>query len=249
MLRAIIIDDDHRDKEVLAMMINKYCTPEISVIGSAENVDQAYKLILETGPDLVFLDVELGNETGFDLLLKFTDYPFRIIFFTAHDKYAIRAIKFSALDYLLKPIDISELVKAVQKTGLNEKNFDGAIKNLLKTLSQPRNKTNQIAIPTLSGFQLLPVEEIIYCEANKEYTFIHCVSQPSICSSINLGEYEDLLEDYFFSRVHHSFIVNRHHVRQYIKGEGGELILTNNKKVPVSRRRKQEVIGWLTNHK
>jgi two-component system, LytTR family, response regulator len=250
MLKAIIIDDDNRDEKILEILLHKYCAQEISLIGAAGNITAAYQLILESKPDLIFLDVELGNETGFDLLSKFTYYSFNVVFVTAYDKYAVRAIKFSALDYILKPVNLDELVKAVQKaTKVESISIEKEIRNLLKTIARPGNKTNQIAIPTLNGFQLLPVEEIIYCEAKKEYTLIHCVDQTTLYSSINLGEYEDLLQEYSFLRVHHSYVVNKQHAKQYIKGEGGELLLRNNLQVPVSRRKKQEVVEWLTNSK
>lgn len=250
MLSAIIVDDDYRDREILELMINKYCSDSVVIAGTAGNISDARQLILEKKPRLVFLDIELGNETGFDLLSTFDPCPFRVVFVTAYDKYAIRAIKFSALDYILKPIDITELVKAVQKAAEDEKKtitYD--IKNLLEVLSRPGNKNNQVAVPTLTGFQFIQVEEIIFCEANKEYTFLHCMHQPVICSCINLGEYEDLLEDYSFLRVHHSYLVNKQHIRQYIKGEGGELVLTNEHKIPVSRRKKQDLIERLTHQK
>jgi two-component system, LytTR family, response regulator len=230
------------------MLLNKYCFNEITITGSAQCIATAYSLILETKPDIIFLDIELGAESGFDLLGKFTEFPFRVIFVTAHDKYALKAIKFNALDYVLKPVEITELVNAVQKINNTEwVSIDAELKNLIHTLAHPHHKSNRLAIPVLNGYKMMSVEEIQYCEAKKEYTYIYCTNQPAICSSINLGEYEYLLQEYSFYRVHHSFLVNKDHVKQYIKGEGGELMMGNNTMIPVSRRKKAEVMEWLKN--
>ncbi len=247
MLKAIIVDDDPRDREVLETLLKKYCSDDILLAGTAENIDSGYQLILDTKPELVFLDVELGTSTGFDLLSKFSSFNFRVIFVTAYEKYALQAIKFNALDYILKPVVISELVQTIRKTREQDRlPIDSEIKNLLHTLQHPFRKTNRIAVPLLNGYKLVSVEDITYCEAHKEYTFIHTVSAQPVCSSTNLGEYEDLLQGYSFCRVHHSYLVNKEHVQQYIKGEGGELIIEGKKTIPVSRRKKQDVINWLT---
>lgn len=247
MLKAIIIDDNNRDIEILEMMLGKYCFTEICIGGNARNIDAAYQLILETKPDIIFLDIELGNESGFDLLKKFNEYSFKVIFVTAYDKYAIKAIKFNALDYVLKPVEITELVNAVQKVkAVQHISFDAELKNLVHNLANPHHKSNRVAIPVLNGYKLIAVETVLYCEAKKEYTDIHCIGQLPICSSVNLGEYEELLQDYSFCRVHHSFLVNKDHVKQYIKGEGGELWMEDNNRIPVSRRKKIEVMNWLT---
>lgn len=247
MLTAIIVDDDFRDRELLEMMIDKYCFNELRVQGTAANTADAFDLIRKTNPDLVFLDVELGTESGFDLLGQFDEFPFKVIFVTAHDQYAIRAIKFNALDYLLKPVSIDELIRAVKKYKSAAPAND-EIRNLLRYLAHPNKKTHSIAVPSTSGLRFLNIGDIIYCEAKKEYTYIYCKDQPVICSSINLGEYESLLEEYPFFRVHHSFLVNKQYVKEYIRGEGGELVLINNTQIPVSRRKKNDVVQWLINN-
>lgn len=246
MLKALIVDDDSRDREVLQTLLNKYCSSDITITGHATTVDDSYKLILEKRPDIIFLDVELGTETGFDLLRRFTEYSFRVIFITAYDKYAVQAIKFNALDYVLKPVEIAELVHAVQKVRSPERiSIDAELKNLIHTLAHPHQKSNRIAVPILNGYKMVVVQDIQFCEARKEYTSIHCINQPPIFSSLNLGEYEDLLQEYSFCRVHHSFLVNKDHVKQYIKGEGGELMINKDIMIPISRRKKQEVMDWL----
>jgi two-component system, LytTR family, response regulator len=247
MLNAIIIEDNFRDRELLEMLLSKYCINEINILGSAENISNGFKLIIETKPDVVFLDIELGTESSFDLLAKFDEYDFKVIFVSAYDKYAMNAIKSNALDFILKPIEISELLKTVHKLVKVEKlSVDVEIKNLLYNLSNPHEKSNRIAIPFLNGYKMVPVSDIMYCEANKEYTNIHCINKSIICSSINLGEYEDMLEGYSFCRVHHSYLVNKEYVKEYLKGEGGELLMDKGNMIPVSRRKKQEVVDWLT---
>lgn len=247
MFKALLVDDDQRDSDVLTLLLNKYCNDDIVITGYGAAVDESYRLILEKKPDIVFLDVELGVETGFDLLRRFSNFSFRVIFITAHDRYAIQAIKFNALDYVLKPVEIAELVRAVEKVKHAEKiSVDAELKNMIHNLAHPHEKGNRIAIPVLNGYRMVPVKDILFCEASKEYTNIHCISGEMVCSSENLGEYDELLTGYGFFRVHHSFLVNKEHVRQYIKGEGGELLLDKNIIVPVSRRKKNEVMDWLT---
>lgn len=246
MLTAVIIDDNFRDTEILENLLKKFCSDDILITGKASNTEDAFLLILEKKPDVLFLDIELGTDTGFNLLARFGHHSFKVIFVTGYDKYAIQAIKLNALDYLLKPVEIDELVKAVQRLKQTENESVAAeLKNLLHHIAHPHHKSNRIAIPVINGYTLAVVEDIVYCEASKEYTYIHCLNQPPVCSSINLGEYEDLLQGYAFCRVHHSFLVNKDHVKEYVKGEGGELLMQGDRNIPVSRRKKQEVIEWL----
>jgi two-component system, LytTR family, response regulator len=248
MLKAVIIDDDPGDREVLEMLLKKYCADDVLITGNADTIEKASQLILEMKPQLLFLDVELGNYTGFDLLSRFSDFDFKVIFVTAYDRYAMQAIKFNALDYVLKPVEISELMHAVQKIKSTEHlSIDAELKNLIHTLAHPHQKSNRVAIPVMNGYKMVTVQDIQFCEAKKEYTSIYCINQPPVFSSINLGEYEDLLQEYSFCRVHHSFLVNRDHVMQYIKGEGGEIMISKDVMIPVSRRKKQEVMEWLKN--
>ena len=247
MLRTILIDDEIKARENLRILLQKHCAVEIDIVDECADIETAYKKILALKPQLIFLDIEMGKGTGFELLSRFTYYPFKVIFVTAYDQYAIRAIKFSALDYLLKPVAIKDLLNAVSKAkAVIDFNNDSQFRNLLETIKKPRQKTNRIAIPVQSGYQLIPVDQILFCHSQKEYTFINHISGESICSSLNLGEYEDLLQDYDFFRVHHSYMVNRQYIQHYNRGEGGEIILTNKQVIPVSRRRKDEFLSWLT---
>ena len=188
----------------------------------------------------------MGIGTGFDLLSRFTHYPFKVVFVTAYDHYAIKAIKFSALDYLLKPVTITDLVNAVSKAKLAiDDNSNLHFHTLFEFLKKPGQKTNRIAIPVQDGYHLIQVEQIMFCMAHKEYTFIKQVNGASICSSLNLGEYESMLQDYDFFRVHHSYIINRQYIQHYVRGDGA-ILLTNNESIPVSRRKKDEFLSWLT---
>jgi Response regulator of the LytR/AlgR family len=247
MLRTLLIDDEAKARENLGILLQRYCKEDIELIGESENVENGYKDILALKPDLVFLDIEMGKGTGFDLLAKFDHYPFKVIFVTAYDQYAIKAIKFSALDYLLKPVTIKELTEAVNKAKKAVSyNKDAHFQALFDVIRKPQQKTNRIAIPVQDGYKLVPVDQIMFCQAQKEYTFINQVNGEAICSSLNLGEYEELLQEYDFFRVHHSYIINRQYIQRYVRGEGGEIITHNNQHVPVSRRKKDEFLSWLT---
>lgn len=247
MLRTLLIDDEAKARENLGMLLRKYCAADIELIGESENVENSYKDILTLKPDLVFLDIEMGKGTGFDVLSKFDHYPFKVIFVTAYDQYAIKAIKFSALDYLLKPVTIKDLIDAVNKAkiAIND-NKDAHFHTLFDAIKKPLQKSNRLAVPVQDGYKLVPVDQIMFCQAQKEYTFINQVNGEVICSSLNLGEYEDLLGDYDFFRAHHSYIINREYIQRYVRGEGGEIILNNDQHIPVSRRKKEEFLAWLT---
>ncbi|TMI63059.1 MAG: response regulator transcription factor [Bacteroidetes bacterium] len=247
MLKTIIVDDERRARENLKILLTKYCAEDIELVGESDNVEKAFDDILTLKPQLIFLDIDMGNATGFDLLSKFTNCPFKVIFVTGFDQHAIQAIKFSAIDYLLKPVAVEDLQKAVEKAKRvinleNESHFNSMFENL----KNPRQKSKHVAIPVLNGYRLLHVDQIMYCEAQKDYTFIGHENGETICSSLNLGEYENLLQDYDFFRVHHSYIINRQYIRNYIRGEGGEIVINQHHRIPVSRRKKVDFLSWLT---
>jgi len=180
------------------------------------------------------------------LLNRFKQYPFKVVFITAFDQYAIKAIRFSALDYLLKPVSVTDLRNAVSKVKKSihserELHFE----TLLNFINNPQRKSNRIAIPVQNGYHLIPVDQIMYCEAHKEYTYINLFKKETICSSLNLGEYEELLEGYDFFRVHHSYLVNRQYIQNYIRGEGGEIVINHQQRIPISRRKKEDFLRWL----
>lgn len=247
MLKTLIIDDEKMARENLLKLLATHCSHQLEIIGEADEIDDAYKKILTLRPQLVFLDIDLGVGTAFDLLRKFDNVFFKIIFVTAYDRFAVKAFKFNAIDYLLKPVQAEEVQEAVARAMESAESIDETrLNNLFKFNQQPLNKNNSIAVPTEKGYQMLPVNEIMYCAASKEYTNIYQKKGGYICSAINLGEYEDLLAGYPFFRVHHSYLVNKEHIASYSKGEGGEVIMDNKDVIPVSRRKKTEFLEWLT---
>jgi two-component system, LytTR family, response regulator len=247
MIRTIIIDDEKMARDNLVKLLTSHCSHEVEIIGEATEINDAYEKIKALRPQLVFLDIDLGAGTAFDLLSKFDGFFFKIIFVTAHDRFAIKAFKFNAVDYLLKPVQVLEVQEAVSRViQATKSSHDTRLNNLFKFNQQPLNKSNTIAIPTEKGYQMLPVNEILYCTASKEYTNIYHKNGGYLCSAFNLGEYEELLAGYQFFRVHHSYLVNKEHITSYTKGEGGEVVMDNKAIIPVSRRKKAEFLEWLT---
>jgi two-component system, LytTR family, response regulator len=246
LLETILIDREHKARANLRRTLEEYCKQDIHIIGECENSEDAFVMINKAKPDLILLDIELGNGTGFDLLNRFKKYHFKIIFVTDFDRYLIRAIKFCALDYLLKPISKNELILAVERAKHPATNAsDEKINKLLEIFRFPRKKPDRIAIPVQTGFEFIPVEQIVFCRAEKQYTYIYEVGGNVICSSLNLGEYDEMLQEYDFFRVHHSYIISRRHIRRYIRGEAGEIVMENNMNIPVSRRKKHDLLDWL----
>lgn len=246
MLKALIIDDEHSAKDALSMLLKNYC-PDVTILGTADSVTTGSHKILNLKPNLLFLDVEMRGETGFDLLQKFSNPNFKVIFVTGHNEYALNAIKFSALDYLLKPINDVELVNAVQKARLQleyEHRMDNLI-NLFDTLKHPRDKKNKIAVATQPGLELIPVEDIIRCEASGGYTILHLKNAKNIISSKDLKSFNELLEDYDFYRIHDSHLISYAHISKVLNEDGGVVLTNDGHKIPISRRRKNDFQVWV----
>lgn len=238
MLKVIIIDDEFKSRELLKIMLHDQCQ-EIEIVGLAEDVQSGLEAISKNPPDLLLLDVELKQATGFDLLELLRPLNFEVIFITAYTHYAIRAIKFSAIDYLLKPVNPEELKLAVEKAA--ERRSKSTLNNKIDILFQHLKGGNQqkIALPTHEGLQFVPVEDIIYCEADGAYTIIYLRKAEKIVVSKNLKDYETLLSSFNFLRVHNSFLINLHEVKKYVKGEGGYVIMSNDKQVDIAKRKKE----------
>ncbi len=247
MISAVIIDDEPKSIALTKIMLEKHCFADVQIVGIAKDIDSAFELICNVKPQLIFLDVELSHATGFDLLLKFNDYFFQVIFITAYVDYALQAFKHSAIDYLLKPLAPSDLITAVQKAKkaiqVSEKNIE--VPHLLDLITKPNNKSNKITIAHEKGFTMIAVESIMYLEASNNYTIVHCLNDQRLITSTTLNAYEDFLSNYNFYRVHHSYIVNKDYILNYFKGEGGEIELINKELLPVSRRKKTEFLNWL----
>jgi two-component system, LytTR family, response regulator len=247
MITAIIVDDEPDCSEILATLLDRYC-PQVKVIDICYNGQTALKSIMEEKPQLVFLDIEMPQMNGFELLERLQPIHFKLIFTTSYDQYAIKAIKFSALDYLLKPIDREELQEAVRKTIQSlHVPIPQQFEVLLQKMQHTGASNQKIALPTMEGLQLISVDEIISCESERNYTYIYLKSKQKLIISKPLKDIEEMLEDYPFLRVHHSYIVNLKEISKYIRGEGGYLIMTDGSNVDVSRSRKESLIQKLQN--
>ncbi|MEP6464894.1 MAG: LytTR family DNA-binding domain-containing protein [Parafilimonas sp.] len=245
MLTAIIVDDEPYSSETLSVLLEKYC-PDVHVIAICNSGAEALKEIHLRDPQLVFLDIEMPHMNGFELIEKIHEVNFELIFTTSYDQYALKAIRFSALDYLLKPIDREELVKAVQKAMLRQhRPLPQQIEILLQRLYQPTAPIKKIALPTMDGLIMIAVDSIISCESDRNYTIVLQKKNQKTIASRTLKEVEEILEDYAFTRVHHSYIVNLNEVNKYVKGEGGYLIMCDGSKIDVSRSRKEMLLKKL----
>jgi two-component system LytT family response regulator len=246
MYKAIIIDDIDNSRVTLAHDLEQYC-PQIQIIGEANSVKTGIAAILEKKPDVVFLDIELGDGLGFDILEVISNIDFQIIFTTGLDTYGIKAIKFSALDYLLKPIDPDELIKAVNKLEKNTKNtsIKDNINLLLENIRDIRPGNKRIALSSADKVHMVNISDIIRCESQGSYTIIYLTNKEQIIVTKNLKEYENLLEEYSFVRVHHSHLINFAYLKEFIKKDGGYAIMTDNSQVPVSFRKKSNLLDMM----
>lgn len=240
MITAIIIDDELKGRSALRQKLKEYC-PQVEVLGEAENGLEGIKLIESVHPHIVFLDIEMPHMSGFDMLQQVKSKNFHIIFTTAYDQYAIKAIKFAAFDYLLKPIDIEELRSAVQKADHQNEmnNTEVRLETLIQNLSG-KNHLQKIAVPTMEGLLFFNVSDIIYLRAESNYTTLHFKDHPKLIASRTLGDFEELLPTDIFYRPHNSFLINLNYIKRYIKGDGGQIEMQNGDYVDVSRRKKEE---------
>ena len=239
MLRTVIVDDEVKNVKILKALLRDYC-PQVEVIGEAGNVEDAHTLIIKSKPDLLFIDIVMPYGTAFDLLNKLMPIEFDIVFVTAHDNFAIKAFKYSALDYLLKPVNIEELQNVVQKAVIKSSNK--TVNDQLSVLfSQYKNNTNptaSLAVPTIEGLLFYDVDEIIRIEASGAYTIIYSVKREKVVSSKNIKEYELQLPVDNFYRVHNSHIINIKRLLKYDKGRGGFLTMEDGSVVELATRRK-----------
>ena len=241
-MRTLIVEDEPKNVRILKKFLTDYF-PELNVVGEAADVQKAKEKYFALEPELMFLDVQLENGNVFDFLDKVMPVSCEIIFITAYDSYALKAFKYSAVDYLLKPLNIEELrlaiKKARQKIGQNDLNVQ------LKQLIENFNKSplNKIALPVDSEIRFVDVNEIMYCNARGPYTCIHTSFNKTLMTSRTIGEYEDLLPKESFFRVHNSFLINMRFIARYIKGRGGVLEMQDGTKIEVATRRKEEFLS------
>lgn len=247
MYSCVIIDDEKHMRESLSKMIEMFC-PTLKIKGVSQDIFEAETLINEVHPDLIFLDVEMPGGSGFDLLEKFNNIDFKVIFTTAHAAYAIKAIKYAAMDYLLKPINIDELKEAINKFSVSNHQNE-FYQQQLNVLKNNRGKSDfdfsRIALPVADAIKFFDVSDIVYCEADRAYCKFHINDQKKILISKPMSEYEDILSQSNFIKVHKSYIINKSHVDKMLKGPDGGIVMSNGAIVPVAVRRKSDVAAAL----
>ena len=240
MLRTLIIDDEPHIRETLTHLVRKFC-PQIKLVGEAESVASGIRAIREKIPELVLLDIKMDDGTGFDLN-HFENIDFKVIFITAFEKYAIQAFGFSAIDYLLKPVNPEKLAEAVKRAEqMVQQDFNTQLVTLKENLKSPENKNKKIILKTLENIYLLDVEEIIHCASDGNYTIFETINDEKIIVSKIIKEYDELLSDSGFFRVHRSHLINLKHIRRLSK-QDGYVVMSNKIEVPVSSRGKERLL-------
>ena len=244
MISAIIIDDEGHCLQTLSLLLKRHC-PEVEVKGLCKSAAEGLEMIRGQAPQLVFLDIEMPNMNGFMMLEQLQEIPFAVIFTTSYDQYAIRAIRYSALDYLLKPVDPTELQAAIRKfSQQHPATATAQIRHLLDQVNGKGTALSKLAVPTTEGFEFIPVAQLIRCEASDNYTHFYLLGGKKIIASRTLKEIEEQLKPFLhFIRVHHSFVVNLNQISKYVRGEGGHLIMSDESAVPVSRSRKESLLN------
>lgn len=240
-MKAILVDDEPDGIRTLKKMLEKHCT-DVEVIATCSNADDASQKIAELHPDLLFLDIQMPGKSGLELVAEMGRKNFEIIFVTAHNDYMLQALQYSAADYLLKPVDeerLQEAVHRVRKRRSAEKRNE-SIQTLLHNFEKGHNPSEmRLCLPTQKGFSILKLEDIVYCEAERSYTVFHLTDGKTIMVSKPLIEYDQLLQGTAFFRIHKSFLVNLHHMKEYQRGEGGMVLMSNGAEIEVSRRKKE----------
>lgn len=246
MIKALIIEDETKSRELLQALVTNHCKG-VEVVASADNVKAGVAAVNKYNPDLIFLDISMPDGTGFDLLEKISPLHSDIIFTTATDKYAIKAIKYSALDYLLKPIDAEELKQAVERLA-GKKSKANTVENLahlLQNLKQGNDSYQKITIPTSTSHEIILIKDIIRCEADGSYTTFHLTGNRKLMASGSLKHYEDLLPVNTFMRIHHHHLINTNQVVRYLKADGGYAVMSDGSQIEISRRKKEEFLAAL----
>jgi two-component system LytT family response regulator len=243
-MRAILVDDEPDGIRTLKKMLELNC-PEVEIGATCTNAETAKEKLEEIRPDVVFLDIRMPGKSGLDLLTELSVTDFEVIFVTAHNEYLLQALQFSAVDYLMKPVDEDRLVEAVQrvKKRLKEKRSAGQAEVLQHNITKAGFPLEmRLCLPTQKGFTIVKLEEIAYCEAQRSYTIFRLINNKSIMISKPLFDYDRLLSDTSFLRVHKSFLINLMHVKEYTRGEGGTVIMSNGMEIEVSRRKKEQFL-------
>lgn len=242
-IKTILVDDEPGNIITLGELLKSYC-PQITIVGVAENIERATSLIQTAQPDLVMLDIEMPYGNGFDLLERVSPANFEVIFVTAFDNYAIRAFKYAAIDYILKPVSIQELQEAIDKVRLrlNEKQVNSKINLLLSTLKSGQGDIKKIAFPTGDGLVFEAVDNILFIEASGSYTTIHLTGGHKYLVAKKISDIEQVLPVSLFFRVHNSFIINIQKIKKYHKGRGGYVVMENGASIEVATRKRDEFL-------
>lgn len=244
LINAVIIDDDKHSTDMLSALIERYCT-SMNILSIAHDIEEGARDIIRYNPDIIFLDVEMPGGTGFDLLEMLQNRNFDVVFVTAHNKYALQAIKHSALDFLLKPYDSVEFVKTIDRiqTNISDKalNIDVLLENI--THQTPK----KLVVSSTKGFEYIPVEDIVRIESERSYARIFLLNKRVIMVSKCLNEYQNMLDSRIFFRVHNSHLVNLNHVKMYYRTDGGFIEMIDGTQIPISRSKKELFINAMQN--
>lgn len=243
-MTAILIDDMPQAVQLLQNDLQTHC-PEIQIIGTAHSTVSAAKLLRQTNPDVIFLDILLGDGTGFDLLEILPTLTSKIIFITATEEYALKAFRIAAIDYLLKPFSIQDLKDAVQKAKKQLHHHNPSLDLLKETIRYPDRLPDRISLHTMEKIVVAEISQIIRCEADANNTRIYFHQDPPLYVTRTLKQFEDILKEHPFLRVHQSHLVNLKYIQEFLKRDGGFLKMKNNDLIPVSTRKKAEVMQWL----
>ena len=241
-MRTLIIDDEQECRRATRLIAEKYC-PNLQIVGEANSVTTGLKAIDKLQPELVLLDIQMQDGTGFDLIKHYETIPFKIIFITSFDQYALQAFQLSALDYLLKPIEPELLIKAVHKAITVD--VSHTIKQQVEIQLASLQAKQRIALPTLEGLEIFNLDDIMYCESDSNYTMFYLKNNSKFMVSRTIKEYEDILPEKQFVRIHKSYIINLLFVTKYIKGDGGDIVLSNGVCLPIARLRKDKLLEKL----
>ncbi len=247
-LKVLIVDDEENVREAIRQLVGLYC-PDAVVVAEAESVSAAVKAINTHQPDIVLLDINIKDGTGFDVLKNFPVPKFKVVFITAYQEYAIQAFRFSALDYLLKPVDPDLLSLALKKAqdALDKEKVSLKIESFLYNMDDLSKGKKKIILKTADNIHVVNIQDIMYCEADRSYTNFFLADKTRILVSNTLGDYEDLFAEHGFLRIHQSYLLNVSYIKRYEKGEGGKVILPDNISLPVSTRKKDQLLQLLSN--
>jgi two-component system LytT family response regulator len=244
-IKALIVDDEANNRENLNSLLEEYCT-EVEVIGMADSVDSAFRIIKSQKPDLVFLDIKMPRKNGFALLEQLGEVDFEVIIVTAYDQYAIQAVKFCAIDYLLKPIDVVELSKAVNNVvkRVDQKQENERLKQLVNQLNN-KSLSTKIGLASQNKIDFVEIASISRFEADNNYTHVFLENHVKMTISKTLKEFEELLKDHGFIRIHQSHLVNPAHIQSLQKSDGGYVQMLDDSILPISRARKNEILALI----